>query len=200
VNIFIFTYFTCGQRQRSGDQGVSVEALYERARNGEKTAREELFSYLSVRFKSLAHLKIWNTQDADEVVQEALLTISGEFKKMDIHTSFLAWAYRVFDYKILTYIEAKRRRQGHGETVELSEDALESGSEEVDFDLKDRLLDCFRKVRAASTQYARIVALHYQGYKTEEICDRLSVKPPHMHVIMYRARGMLKNCLEKGKV
>ena len=47
--------------------------------------------------------------------------------------------------------------------------------------------------------YARIVNLRYQGFTTDEVCERLSISSDQYYVYIGRGRNMLRSCLaEKG--
>ena len=166
---------------------------------GDKNAEEELFSLLAVRFQLIAHHKIWNQKDAEDVVQNALLTVVREYQSTLISVSFAAWAYKVLDNKILSYIKCRKQN-----LVDLVEDPpepiAESGDATADQLLRMKLLGCVRKVRKAHAKYGRAVLLHFQGYSAKEICKLLEVTPQNFYMILSRARAMLKLCLETGEI
>jgi DNA-directed RNA polymerase specialized sigma24 family protein len=64
---------------------------------------------------------------------------------------------------------------------------------------KKKLIDCFHKVHRVNRRHARILNLHYQGYSTLEICDKLGVTENNMYVLLMRARKALAICLGKGE-
>lgn len=148
---------------------------------------------MAVRFRIIADHKIWNDQDAEDVVQNALVVVVREYRAIEITISFAAWAYKVLDNKVLSYIKAKAQR------VVISEDDPpgRSGAEPL---LKIRLKDCVQKVRRANARYGQTVVMHYQGYTTGEICEKLGVTPQNFYMILSRARALLKRCLETGEI
>jgi RNA polymerase sigma factor (sigma-70 family) len=89
---------------------VSIETLYQSALQGDSAAEKTLFQQLSVRFGLICQHRIWNKEDAEEIVQEALVTVLGGFKDIEIERSFAAWAHKVLDNKILTYLKTKKAR------------------------------------------------------------------------------------------
>ncbi|UCC45740.1 MAG: RNA polymerase sigma factor [Candidatus Zixiibacteriota bacterium] len=178
---------------------MDLDSLYSTAREGQKESVDQLFSHLSVRFRAIANLKIGNAQDAEEIAQEALMTISREYAQLNVTTSFKAWAYKVFDNKILGYIGTKKRRGKYDSPAQVGETAR-AGLTGDNPGLKSQLSECLSKIRAANRRYARILALHYQGYQTEEICARLGINPPNLYMILSRARVVLKRCLQTGEV
>lgn len=145
-----------------------------------------------------ARQRIRNRGDAEEVVQEALMTIYAEYKSITFNTSFSAWAYKVLNNRILNSL---RKKQHESQRIDESI-CPKSVPSEVDVngasDLKRRLLDCLQRIGDRNIRYARILNLHYQGYRTDEICDRLKVIPETFYSILSRARTLLEVCLEKG--
>ena len=174
-------------------KAVDINFLYQTARNGDKQAEEQLFSVLAVRFGILANHRIWNEQDAEDVVQNALAVVAREYKGTVISVSFAAWAYKVLDNRMLSYFKGTRQDV----TVADNDPPDMSGTEPM---FKIRLLDCVKKVRRAHAKYGQAVLLHYQGYTTREVCERLGVTSQNFYMILSRARVMLKRCLETGEV
>ena len=172
---------------------MSINALHTRVRDGDTAAEEQLFERLSARFQVFAHHRIWNSVDAEDVAQEALLTIQSRYREIEIETSFAAWAHKVLDNKILAYIEAKRRTGGRYSS--LTSDESSDLATESDPLLRRRLLDCLKKMARSNQTYARILALHYQGFNRQEICERLNLTRNNSYVIMSRARTQLRDCI-----
>lgn len=178
---------------------MNINELHKEAAVGDKTAENRLFLHLSERFEQFARHRIWDAEDAKDVAQEALALIAREYKTIDFSTSFLAWAYKVLDNRILGYIKKKRQR---GDRVVTVEDVRLVGdvSIEIDPDLQSRLLGCLKKIGGTNRRHARILGLHYQGYSTDEICARLQMTKNGVYITLSRARSMLEICLETGEV
>ena len=172
--------------------------MHSDACKGDSRAVERLFEALTTRFRLFAHHKIRDKADAEEVVQEALMTVHVEYSKIAFKTSFSAWACKVLDNRILNYW---RKSQREDQRLDKSK-----GGSPDDFDvrtvanpdLKRKLLGCLQKLCQRNLRYARILNLHYQGYQTDEICARLDVKPATLYSALSKARTMLETCIEKG--
>jgi RNA polymerase sigma factor (sigma-70 family) len=174
---------------------LNLDSLQKAAKAGDEQAEKNLLAILSERFLLFANHKIWNDEDSREIVQEALLTVLGTYKTIEIHTSFAAWAQRVLENRILSYYRTKKVRGKYdGGDIE---DHPEPTAVEVEPELKKRLLVCLEKVGKISRHYARVLNLHYQGFSTGEICDRLEITDNNCYVILSRSRNLLKTCLEK---
>ena len=177
---------------------MNLNDLYNSARSGQHLAEEDLFRILSVRLRVIANQKIWDGNDAEDVAQEALAYSAREYRKIEIRTSFAAWAAKVLDNRVLSYIKAKRAQKERVEA--LPDNDQHAARQDLDVELKNILRDCLKKIAKHNPRYARIINLHYQGYTTEEVCDRLNMTPNHSYVALSRARSMLAACLEKGGV
>jgi len=173
-----------------------INELYNRARAGDESAENELFIKLADRFRVFAHRKVWNKDEAEEIVQNALTTVVSEYRHVDIVSSFAAWAHKVIENRFLAYIRTKQRQVGRN--VSLDTEVVYTGNWAPDPALKMRLLKCLRQVGQASRRYARILNLHHLGFTKDEVCRKLGMTKTQSYVVMSRARAMLKECLEKG--
>jgi RNA polymerase sigma-70 factor (ECF subfamily) len=179
---------------------MDINTLHKEAVSGEKNAESSLFELLTVRLRYLATLRLRSVEDAEEVVQEALMAISREYAEISIETSFAAWAHKVLINRILNHVKTKKLRDGRIEKKFNPENMPEGGIHESNPDLKRRLLECLRKISDLNPRYARILNFQYQGYKTEEICRRISVNSNNLYVILSRARSLLQHCLKTGGI
>jgi RNA polymerase sigma factor (sigma-70 family) len=172
---------------------LDIDSLYREARNGDSRTEEELFSVLAVRFRILANHRIWDAHDAEDVAGNALAVIAKEYRTVDITLSFAAWAHKVLENRILSYLKRKAQRP------EVADVDPPDRSQPEPL-LKVRLQNCLQKVRKANPRYARAVVLHYQGYSTAETSGRLGVTTQNFYMILSRARTMLRRCLETGQI
>jgi RNA polymerase sigma-70 factor (ECF subfamily) len=177
---------------------VNIESLYRRAREGNKAAEAQLFQYLSDRFQLFVQQRVQNTEDSRDIVQQTLLSIAEKHRQIDFRTSFAGWAHRVLEYKILDYFKAKRARQKHLER--LPDGSQYSRTIDLDPTVKQHMLECLRKVAQANGRFARALNLHYQGYDSDEICEKLKLKKAYFYVVLSRARSMLEDCLRSGGI
>jgi RNA polymerase sigma factor (sigma-70 family) len=175
-----------------------IEELYQKARNGDTDAESQLFKRLSARFALTIRRKVWNTQDCEEIAQDAVTAILQNYRKTVITSSFSAWAQRVVENKIADYYRATPKRQR--ESAELTEQATPAGSWTPDPNFRMALLECLRKVNAINKRHARMLVLSFQGLAIEEICARMGLTRSNAYSVLSRARSMLARCLEKGDV
>jgi DNA-directed RNA polymerase specialized sigma24 family protein len=80
---------------------LDLNNLYRLARLGDKAAEQQLMGHLTVSFHLVAQHRLWDEQEAEEVVQEALVTILTKYREVEIETSFGGWTYGVLQNKIM---------------------------------------------------------------------------------------------------
>ena len=179
---------------------IQINRLYQSARSGDKRSEKELFEYLSARFLLFVHRRIRNKQLAEEIVQQTLLTIAGEYSSFDARVSFSAWAYKILDNRILAAIQEIKREAGRKSiSIDIAA-ATEQSQQDVDPSLKRQLIMCLRKITAVNVRYSRIINLHFQGYDTAEICRRVKIVPATFYSLLSRGRKMLEQCLNTGDI
>jgi len=176
----------------------ALNELFDRARAGDVSAENQIFDYLSERFRQFARLRIWNPSDVDEVVQETMEAICREYRTLEIKSSFTAWAYKVLDNRILACLQSQQTRIRRIESDDSVLDTLAIPG--VDPELRRRLVECLRKICAVNRSYARVLNYHSQGYETDEIRERLKLKDSTLYSLLHRARSMLRRCLESGEI
>lgn len=168
-----------------------------KARKGDAEAEKQLFQYLRVRFEYLAKKRLLKKEDAEDIAQEACLTVLEKYKTADFHGHFNAWALKVLRNKIGNYLQGKCVRDnkvaGSIDAGALS-DRVHAPN---DSSSVSEITDCLRKLIAAFPRYARALNLVHQGFTTDDICRRLDIKPNNLYVILNRGRRILKECLGK---
>lgn len=176
-----------------------MDRLLARVKEGDGKAEKELFQYLFVRFKTLAKRRI-GEGEAEDIAQEACLTVLQKYKTETFTKGFEAWAYGVLKMKVGNYIQGLLVKQ-KSLTPELEADqAPRFATLKPDYELKRKLVDCLKQISKRSRIYARILNFIQQGYKTDEICQRLQIKANNYYVILNRGRRMLRTCLETGTI
>ena len=174
--------------------------LLDRARNGDKTAEKQLFEILHVRFAYLAKRRIRNKDDAEDVAQEACMTILEKYKTEVFTKGFDPWAYGVLRMKVGNYLQDKDRRRSRMVAESAAEESGATGGSSSGTDIRQKLIDCLNRLVRINRRYGRALNLVHQGYRTDEICNRLSMSRNYLYVTLNRARSMLRMCLETGEV
>lgn len=177
---------------------MDIEALHVAARDGDKHAEGHLLEYLSARFRLFAQLKIANRQEAEDVCQDALMTVLSKYRDTNFEVGFVPWAHGILQKKILVHYRSKATRKR--KMTELAQKYIERDPTDSEALLESRLLDCLRKIHAVHRRHARILNLNYQGFDVDHICRKLAVTRSNLYSLLSRARSLLELCLETGDI
>ena len=177
---------------------MKTSDLARRIINGDLTARDELYGQLYVSFRIIARHRIRDWNDAEEAVQAAMVKVTSKLDQVTDPDRFLAWAHMILKNEIIDYFRDVQKRRNR--EVDLDVGEMQREYQIADPNLKMKLKECLKKVNAVFAKHARILNLWYQGYGTNEICARMAITPNNLHVILSRARALLKNCLETGEI
>lgn len=175
-----------------------INQLYQNIKNGRSSDEEKLFSALSERFRLFLQYKIRDIEDRDDVIQETLKAIALKYKSVELEVKFSSWAYGVLEKSVLHFYRTEANRQKKENDFENSQ-SRPSGVT-PDPNMKIMLEKCFRKLCLAHNRYARILNLHYNGYKVEEICQKLALTRNNIYIILSRGRSLLRECLKSGEL
>jgi RNA polymerase sigma-70 factor, ECF subfamily len=181
--------------------------LIEALRCRDPRAAEKLLEVYGVRAYRLAVRITRVRQDAEEVVQDALLTVVRKIDSFRGDAAFGSWFYRVVANAAYQKMRGRRRYQ-----VELSSDAMPgllSESTRVawrpgDWSVAVENPARHTEVRAALTEAIDALPMHYRtvfvlrdlrGLSTAEIGRRLRLSAANVKTRVHRARSLLRNRL-----
>jgi len=168
-----------------------------RARDGDLSAEQQLFSHLLVRFTLLAKRRV-GTEDARDIAQDACLTVLQKMRAGEAPDHFDAWSYSILRMRIGNYYQKNRVRQRVLPDEVALRQVEQMASVGANPEQLRHLLSCVRKIIVKFPRYARVLNLVHQGYTTAEICRRLNIKPGNLYVVLNRGRRMLSDCLNAG--
>ena len=171
-----------------------MDELVDKARSGDPRAEKQLFDDLLVRFRYLTKRRV-GEEFYEDIVQDSLGTIFQKYRTETFSVSFLAWSYGVLKMKIGNHLQSKKRHSGR--QSELVDDTQVDFRSAIDPNLKRRLIECLREIASGARHFARVLNLSYQGYTTQEICDKLNMTSNHYYVSLSRGRSLLAGCLER---
>jgi RNA polymerase sigma factor (sigma-70 family) len=158
---------------------------------------DQLYSFLTARFRYVAQLRIGDCSDAEEIVQESLVDVFEKLEGTEIETSFSAWAMRILDLNILHYFRTRGRRE---RLMEAYAERIPVSDSDRAMSLKQILLKCLKAIGEINNRYARVLNFCHLGFLPDEICQKLMIKKNNYYSLLSRARDMLETCLETGKV
>ena len=152
-------------------------------------------------FLALAKRRIRNEHDAEEIAQEALITVVEKFPAQDIQKSFLQWAFGILRNKIGNYYQGRdrrvRREQGEGEDVLARRPADDWDPVAIlaEQELSGKLARCWARLKPPCRD---LLGMLYRGASRDEIFARYPQY--HYKVVntkIFRCRNYLRRLLRQ---
>ncbi|MDX2021559.1 MAG: sigma-70 family RNA polymerase sigma factor [Deltaproteobacteria bacterium] len=190
----------------------SDEALVERAKAGDFAAFEQLVSGHQERVYRLALRMMGTESDAQEVVQDALLSAWRNLKKFEGKAQFGSWLYRIAANAALMMLRTRRRHpQVSMEEVtalgadETGVDGFGAGAGD---DWSKRPDDQLQSTELRAAIQAAVDALpessrqvfmvrDVDGLSTEETAETLGLSVPAVKTRLHRARLALREAISR---
>jgi RNA polymerase sigma factor (sigma-70 family) len=152
-------------------------------------------------FLALAKRRVRDEQDAEEIVQDALMTVVEKSASQTFEKSFLQWAFGVLRNKIGNYYQQRDRRQRT--THEITEDTertLRSAMPDplaasAESELRGKIQKSWLRL---GMQCRRLLWMLYSGYSREEIFAEFPQY--HFKVVntkIFRCRNYLRRLLRQ---
>ncbi|MCI0509573.1 RNA polymerase sigma-70 factor (ECF subfamily) [Chromohalobacter marismortui] len=180
-------------------------------------ARQRRLAAVRPRLLAFARLQLRDASEADDVVQEALITAVEKDAHFAGKSGYETWVFGILKNKILDALRAQKRR---GKWQSWEDDGVEAAVENQ-FQATGRWQDMARprswgdpESTLASERFwqvfdscmialpeniARIFTMReLMGLSTRQICEEAGIKENNCWVILHRGRLLLRACLEKG--
>jgi RNA polymerase sigma factor (sigma-70 family) len=174
---------------------MNLDNLFNRAKSGDESAEKELFSILLVRFRIIASHIIGDRDAAHDAANDAAVSVLQTYRKLEVHTSFIAWAQTIIRRQALKYIE--KRTKERGLIQEIGHRVGSNPHYEISPLIESKIMECLRKLSAINKGYVRILNLKHLGYTFDEICAKLNIDHNNAYVLLHRARKALTSCLKE---
>jgi RNA polymerase sigma-70 factor (ECF subfamily) len=178
------------------------EAILEAARSGDADAFEQLIAEHRPSLHAHSHRMLGSSHDADDALQEALLSAWRAIPRFEGRSSVRGWLHRITTNACLDLI-ARRRRRAAGRVTEvpLTDD------HRPDPHLDDRLTPPARYEQREAAELAFIAALRHLpsrpraalilrdvlGFTAREAAEVLSSSPAAVNSALQRARAAIEH-------
>lgn len=175
------------------------KALVEQLKKGNKQALSYLFDTYYERLYLFAEKFIYDSDKANDIVQEVFVRIWENCQKLEITTSLTSYLFTGVRNECLDYLRALHIEDHHNRKY------LETHIDSYTMDAieDDELLDDVKKIiNGLSPQCREIFQLRiFKGYKYKEIALELNISESVVKVQIHRAYQKLKESypsLDKG--
>lgn len=156
------------------------------------------FHQLTTRYidktRRLAFRLTANRQDAEDVAQEVLVTVwTHRHNWRPGEASFSTWIYRVTTNRA---IDLRRRRKG--ESVELSEELVDTDEQSADervstHEMQAMILDGFKQL--PEKQMLALLYFYYEDMDIPDICLRLRASEDSVRSLLKRGKAGMREVL-----
>lgn len=183
------------EQLKSGRAGVALERgtglnsdrkLLRSARAGSRDAVEELVDRHWDRTHRIAFGILGDTHLAEDVTQEALMSILASLGRFDMQRAFEPWLHKIVTNRALDCARARERRE---QTPQLVQPA--AYEQTPDSSLREALM------ALPMDQRTVVVLRHVAGYGTNEISRMLGVRRGTVGSRLRRGLDSLRNELEE---
>jgi RNA polymerase sigma-70 factor (ECF subfamily) len=196
------------QRGDSLQKSDNEKILLKKARNGDIEAFELLIEDYQKKAFNVAYRMMGNSEDANDLVQEALIRIFKSIKNFKEQSSFSTWVYRIVTNVCLD--ELRRRKNKF--TISIDEDIqLEDGNvkrqiesegptPEESLESKEIQDIVTKAIEELSNEHKTVIVLRdIQGFSYDEISDIMKCPEGTVKSRINRARKALREILKKQK-
>jgi RNA polymerase sigma-70 factor (ECF subfamily) len=181
--------------------------------------QDEVFiTDLRSQMLKFATLQLRDTNQAEDAVQEALISAFKNCKSFNGKSAFKTWVFAILKNKVVDIIRGKSR---YVAISELQGDSDEQEDFSVLFDKTGHWKtehkpsnwgdpeNCFENeqfwlifescLNKLPSHHAQpFMMREFIGLESAEICKELALSTSNLHVVLYRARMGLQKCLEKN--
>ena len=181
----------------------SDETAVARARAGDTDAFRVLVERHSRALFCLAFRMTGNEQDAEDVVQEALLRVHRKIEKFDERASFRTWLYRIAVNCSLDVVRARKRRsEFSGPADPGMEDPMQSlpapgptpDRVAMSEQTRSRIAEAMEELSAV--EKTAFVLRHFDGMCIDDISRVLECQPGAARHSVFRAVQKLRRALQ----
>jgi RNA polymerase sigma-70 factor, ECF subfamily len=174
-------------------QGESVNrALVESAQRGDEEAFAALMYASGDRLMAVAYRILQDGAQAEDAVQDAIVTAWRELPDLRDPDRFQGWLYRVLVHAC--YTQAKRTRRWNAGLRMLTSEPSYQSDELTSVDDRDELDRAFR--RLPPEQRAIVVLHHYLGWHQAEVAAMLDVPLGTVKSRLHYATAALRAAME----
>jgi RNA polymerase sigma-70 factor, ECF subfamily len=174
-------------------EGMSTEALVERARDGDARAFEALYQQSVGRVYALCLRMARDSQRAEELTQDVFVRAWQRLESFRGESRFTTWLHRLAVNVVLQEGRSRGRRESREEVMADPEVWAGGGRQET----PGLRLDLERAIAALPEGARTVVVLRdVYGYKYDEIASMQGVALGTVKAQIHRARRMIRERLE----
>jgi len=168
------------------------------AQQGDSKAYARLFKKITPILRAFVGKNLNNAHDAEDVVQEILISIHKASHTYDTNRPFKAWMFTIARYRLADYLRAVYSKRQKGRDVNFEDEAYQvSHPQNVTEDYENReyvgkLLDALPK-----KQRKIVTMMKIKGHTAQETAQKLNMNESAVKVSAHRAYKALAQKVEE---
>lgn len=176
----------------------NIESLLVLCKKGNQLAQMEVYNRYQKAMFNIAMRIVKDSAEAEDVMQESLLTAFNKLDSFKGDASFGAWLKRIVINNAITQYKKSQRfvsipDQGVADEVD---EASYDGIAEEDY-TQVKATEALRCLHSLHDSYRNILTLHLiEGYDYEEICEILNISYANCRTLISRAKESLRTKLK----
>lgn len=158
------------------------------AQQGDSKAYVRLFQEITPLLRAFVGKKLNNPQDAEDVVQEILISIHRASHTYDTGRPFKAWMFTIARYRLSDHLRTLYAKMEKGRDVNFEDEAYQlSTLENVTKTYENR--ECLVKIISSlpKKQQKIVTMMKIQGYSAQETAQKLNMTESAVKVSAHRA-------------
>ena len=163
--------------------------IVDRARAGSVDAFEEIVMHYQPRLTRYLRVRGISTHDADDVVQQALISAWQHLESYDPRWRFSTWLYTIAQRQIRNAVSTDPNSEDHEE--------IAAGRDAFDAAVAENLWSAAR-AELAPEPFTALWLHHGEGFEGREIARIMKRSHPWVRVTLHRARNRLKQVFDTG--
>jgi RNA polymerase sigma-70 factor (ECF subfamily) len=178
----------------------AMDALIQRAKDGDARALEEVLRRYAPDVARIAHRMLGPSADLDDVVQEALFQVARSLHGFQGHSKFSTWLYRVVSNVARMHLRAKASRPvlDLAEPNQLARSAATDATPEAEAERSDDVRALYRCLDGLSEKKRTVLVLHdIEGVPAAEIARIVEVPLLTVRTRLFYARKELYAALAR---
>jgi RNA polymerase sigma-70 factor (ECF subfamily) len=176
------------------DQDTKWSMLMKQAQQGNKQSYQTLLKEINKVLSAFIYLRIKNSSQVDDIVQEILIAIHRARHTYDPERAFTPWMFAIAKHKLIDYLRKSKRTVDK----EVSDDtfleniALIESDDELET-LKEQLHNAIEQL--PEKQKTTVQLLKIEGYSVKEVSEKTGLSESAVKVTAHRAYKALKKRL-----
>ncbi len=149
-----------------------------------------------VRIKSFIFSMLPNEADADDVMQDASITMWKKFDTYIPETDFAAWAVTIAKYKVMEF-----RRRNFSNSILVDNEVLELLAKdnlqvfERSQERTEKLMECVKELTAGDQDFIKLK--YSQGLTLKKLASRFGLSVTSAFRNNARIHGLLQSCVQR---